>query len=74
MEMNLHDKAVEEIRLRFPLFSESVTSHQKLIYLLGDIRDKTGASHISQPEMARHVNKSQTWVGQAIRRLNTEDQ
>ncbi|MFV0240912.1 MAG: hypothetical protein ACK5H4_12850 [Lacrimispora sphenoides] len=55
------------------LFSESVKNHQKLINILDDARGEDNISRLSQPEMARLIGHSQTWVAQAIRRLNTED-
>jgi len=55
------------------LFAESVKNHQRLVNILADVRDKDNISHLSQPEMARLVGHSQTWVVQAIKRLNTED-
>lgn len=56
-----------------PLFFESVKNHQRLVNILADARAKGNISCLSQPEMARLVGRSQTWVVQAIKRLNTED-
>ena len=55
------------------LFMDSFASHQKLVYLLKEARDEAGISAISQPELARQIGRSQTWVASAIKRLNTED-
>lgn len=50
------------------LFAESVKIHQRLIDVLIDVRGEDNISHLSQPEMASLVGRSQTWVVQAIRR------
>lgn len=55
------------------LFAESLKNHQKLVNILVDARGEDNISRISQPEMARLIGHSQTWVAQAIKRLNTED-
>ncbi len=55
------------------LFIESVNNHQRLVDILVQYRDENGISLISQPQMARLMNHSQTWVAKAIKRLNTED-
>ena len=55
------------------LFAESVKNHQRLVNILVDARDEDNVSHLSQLEMAKLVGLSQTWVVQAIKRLNTED-
>lgn len=55
------------------LFIESVKNHQSLINILADARGEDNVSRLSQPEIARLVGHSQTWVIQAIKRLNTED-
>ena len=63
----------EETQNKSSLFTESVKIHQRLLDILIDARGVDNISHISQPEMARLVGRSQTWVAQAIKRLNTED-
>ena len=55
------------------LFVDSVNMHQKLVDIIVEAKDDDGISRISQPEMAELTNRSQSWVGKAIRRLNTED-
>lgn len=55
------------------LFAESVKIHQRLIDVLIDAKGEDNISRLSQPEVARLVGRSQTWVVQAIKRLNTED-
>lgn len=55
------------------LFEESLKNHQKLVDVLVDAQDENGISRLSQSEMARRVDHSQTWVSQAIRRINAED-
>lgn len=52
---------------------DSLELHQKLINILVEARDENGISLISQPEMAKKINRSQTWVANAIKRLNTEE-
>jgi len=54
-------------------FIESVENHQNLVNILLDAKNKDGISQLSQPEMAKLMNRSQTWVVKAIKRLNTED-
>lgn len=55
------------------LFIESFNNHQRLVNILVESRNEADISQLSQPEMARLMNRSQTWVVQAIKRLNTED-
>ena len=55
------------------LFADSLKLHQQLVDILADARDETGISLISQPEIAAKINRSQTWVASAIKRLNTEE-
>ena len=38
-----------------------------------EAKNKAGISQLSQPEMARLMSRSQTWVRKAIKRINTED-
>lgn len=54
-------------------FIESVKTHQRLVDMLAETKDKKGVSQLSQPDMARMMGRSQTWVEQAINRLNAED-
>lgn len=51
------------------LFAESIKNHQRLVNILVDARDEDNISHLSQPQMARLVGHSQTWVVQAYRNL-----
>lgn len=63
----------EEVQNESSLFVESVKNHQRLVNILVEARGEDNISRLSQPEMARLIGHSQTWVAQAIRRLNTED-
>jgi len=54
-------------------FAESVSNYQKLVDVLIEHTGKDGNAEISQEELARLTDHSQTWVGQAIKKLNTED-
>lgn len=65
----MNEKEQNEISI----FAESVKHHQRIVSILADARGEDNISHLSQPEMAGLVGRSQTWVAQAIRRLNTED-
>lgn len=51
----------------------SLANSQKLVDTLVQHKNDEGISAISQSEIARSINRSQTWVSQAIRRINTED-
>ena len=55
------------------LFENSFKLHQELVNILSDAKNDKGVSVISQPEIAKKINRSQTWVASAIKRLNTED-
>lgn len=55
------------------LFTESVINHQLLVDKMLEFKNEEGICEISQPELARLTNHSQTWVTSAIKRLNTED-
>ncbi len=55
------------------LFAASLKLHQQLVDILIEARDENGFSLISQPEIAAKIDRSQTWVAKAIKRLNTED-
>ena len=55
------------------LFMDSFALHQQLVNLFKDSRNAEGVSVISQPELAKRIGRSQTWVASAIKRLNTED-
>lgn len=55
------------------LFMDSVRLHQQLVNILIETRDDRGFSLISQPEIAARIDRSQTWVASAIKRLNTEE-
>lgn len=55
------------------LFADSLKLHQRLVDILVEARDENGFSLISQPEIAVKIGRSQTWVANAIKRLNTED-
>ena len=46
--------------------------YQMLVDILADAKNEDNISRISQPEMAILVERSQTWVVQAIQRLYTE--
>ena len=54
-------------------FTESYSNHQKLVDTILEFKDEDGICRISQPELARLLNKSQTWVCSAIKQINTED-
>lgn len=64
---------MEKLNKDYPLFIESLLNHQKLINILVEYRDGNNISRISQPKMAILMDRSQTWVAQAIKRINTED-
>ena len=55
------------------LFADSLKLHQQLVDIFVEARDENGISLISQPEIAAKIDRSQTWVASAIKRLNTED-
>ena len=55
------------------LFIESFLLHQKLVETMLKFEDDAGICRVSQPELALLMNRSQTWVSSAIRRINTED-
>lgn len=55
------------------LFKNSFECHQRLIDILVEARNVDGYSLITQHEIAARVNRSQTWVTNAIKRLNTEE-
>lgn len=55
------------------LFAESIKNHQRLVNILIEAKNEAGISQLSQPDMAKLMMRSQTWVGQAIKRLNTQD-
>ena len=63
----------EKVQNESSLFVESVKNHQRLVNILVEARGEDNISRLSQPEMARSIGHSQTWVAQAIRRLNTAD-
>ena len=46
--------------------------YQMLVDILADAKNEDNISRISQPELAILVERSQTWVVQAIQRLYTE--
>lgn len=50
----------------------SLETHQKLIELIHNNYDKTGICRLSQKEMGVCLGKSQSWIAQAIKRINAE--
>lgn len=59
--------------IRVSQLETSLKNSQSLIDILLQFKNENGISVISQCELARCVEHSQTWVSQAIRRINTED-
>ncbi len=55
------------------LFVDSYQMHQKLVDTILKFKEEDGVCRISQPQLALLVDRSQTWVSQAIRRINTEE-
>lgn len=55
------------------LFEESYQMHQKLVDSILEFKGEDGVCRVSQMELARLVDRCQTWVSSAIRRINTED-
>ena len=57
----------------YSLFNESPANHQRLVDILDQYSDVNGVAIIPKPNLARLVNRSQSWITQAIKRINTED-
>jgi RimJ/RimL family protein N-acetyltransferase len=66
-------KAIAELHSTFPVFYKSAHTHQTLVDTIIRFKEEDGVSYLSTPEMGKLVNRSQTWVMQAIKRLNVED-
>ncbi len=56
------------------LFIDSFNNHQSLINELKRHEAKDNICYISQPALAKMLCHSQTWVEQAIKRINSEDE
>ena len=55
------------------LFVDSLKLHQRLVDIFVEAKDENGFSLVSQPEIAARIGRSQTWVANAIKRLNVEE-
>lgn len=51
----------------------SLKNHQSLVDLIQKNSDKYGNCKLSQHELAKQIGKSQTWISQAIKRINAEE-
>ena len=56
------------------LFEESLKMHQILLNCIADHENKEGICHVLMGELILKTERSQTWVNQAIDRINVEDQ
>lgn len=55
------------------LFLDSLIQHQRLLDAISDFADEDGICRLSQTELGKIVGRSQIWVSQAIKRINSED-
>lgn len=56
------------------LFIKSYQMHQELINTILSFKDEDDVCRVTQKEIAGILNRHQTWVSAAIRRINTEDE
>lgn len=56
------------------LFASSLRMHQILLNCIADHEDGEGICHVLMGELILKTERSQTWVNQAIERINVEDQ
>ncbi len=55
------------------LFFDSLIQHQQLSDAISDFADEDGVCRLSQTELGNIVGRSQIWVSQAIKRINSEE-
>ena len=55
------------------LFEESLKQHQILLDCIVSHTDEEGICHVLMGELILKTERSQTWVNQAIDRINVED-
>ncbi len=55
------------------MFIESLTLHQKLVDVIDETSNIDGYCCLTLKELGIKVGRCQTWVSQAIIRINTED-
>lgn len=56
-----------------PLLEISMKNYQDLVNIIKEHSSSDGICRLSQSEIARLLNKSQTWVSHTIKKLNSEE-
>lgn len=54
-------------------FVDRLNLHQKLVDVIVQNSDDSGVCHLSATQLGASVDRSQSWVGRAIKQLNVED-